>query len=261
MPLYEFPLNNRMRLFLRHEYLARSVEYGLSAKGVAQEKKYRKESGTTMDTLSSLFQLIEINTHNDIRGEIMQQIGWQCNQLRVLQKNPEVNQSSLKRKLDSHERTLSEIETFKLSMPNYHNHHFFNAIKHRLSTPGGLASFSLPMFTTWLQRPPQQKQSDIESWYAPLRALHKGIRDILELSRQSQEFNDYRAETGFYKKDFSPGSAPYQLVRIAVFPNVFPEITASQSYLTIYFSLLNELHIRPKQTKNTVEFKLALCNL
>lgn len=263
IPLYEFPLNNRIRLFLRHEYLAQSIEYGLGTEGIAKgtRKEDSKGDGITIDTLSSLFQIIEINTRNDIRGEIMQHIGWQCDQLRLLQKKPEVNQTRLKHQLDRYQRALGEIETFKLSMPSYHNHHFFNAIKHRLSTPGGLASFNIPMFTTWLERSPQRKQSDIESWYAPFKALHKSIGDILELSRQSQEFSDCRAEAGFYKKNFSSGGALYQLVRIAVSPDVFPEISASQSYLTIYFSLLDELHTRPKQTKHAVNFKLALCHL
>lgn len=249
--LYEFPLNNRIRLFLRYEYLAQSIERGLTT----------EENSAIIETLRLLHQLIEVNTRNDIRSEIMQHLNWQRNQLYLLQKKTNVNQSSLQKMLNKQEAVLSEIEHFQLSMPMYHNHHFLNAIQHRLNTPGGLAGFNVPMFATWLERSPQRKQSDLGDWYAPFKVLNKSINSILQLTRQSQEFKEYQAESGFYTKHFSAVNPAYQLIRIAVTQNIFPEISASKSDLTIYFSLLDDLSVRPKQVKTSVNFKLALCNI
>ena len=248
--IYEIPLNNRMRHFLRYEYLVNEIEARL-----ASQQDY-----VVVDVLRLLHNLIEINTNNDMRSEIMQHLNWQYQQLRELEHQPQVDQTYLKKKLEEKKQVLAEIEKLTIPITMYHNHYLLSTTKSRFNITGGLASFHLPMFATWTTLPRDHQQADLNKWYAPFKALYKGIQNVLSMTRDSQEFRAYQSETGYYIEDFSPPKN-YQMIRISVDRDIFPRLSASPSRLIVYFFSATDFEESPQQVKTFIRFEMAFSNL
>ena len=248
--IYEMPLNGRMRHFLRYEYLVNEIEARFLA----------KQDCSVIDILRLLHSLIEINTNNDMRGEIMQHLNWQYQQLRELEGQPEVDQVLLEKKMQEKKQVLAEIEALSIPITMYHNHYLLSTTKSCVGIIGGLASFHLPMFATWATLPLDRRQADLKEWYAPFKDLYKGIKNILSMTRSSQEFRAYQSETGYYMEDFSPPKN-YQMIRISVNRGIFPRLSASPSRLIVYFFTMPDFEEQPQQVRTFINFEMAFANL
>lgn len=248
--IYEIPLSNRMRHFLRYEYLVDQIEIRLAS----------PHDYVAIDILRLLHNLIEINTNNDMRSEIMQHLNWQYQQLRQLEDQPQVDTTHLRKKMEEKRQVLTEVEKLSIPITMYHNHYLLSTTKSRLNITGGLANFHLPMFATWATLPREYQQADLNKWYAPFKALYKGIQNILSMTRGSQEFKAYQSETGYYIEDFSP-PRNYQMIRISVDRDIFPRVSVSPSRLIIYFFHATNFEERPLQVKATIRFEMACCRL
>ncbi len=248
--IYEIPLNSRMRHFLRYEYLINEIETRLSA-----EHDY-----AVIDILRLVHSLIEINTNNDMRSEIMQHLNWQHQQLRELEKQPRVDQIFLQEKMQEKKQMLAEMEKLSIPISMYHNHYLLSTTKSHVNIIGGLASFHLPMFATWATLARNYRQADLNRWYAPFKELYKGIQNILSMTRNSQEFKAYQSETGYYMEDFSP-PRNYQMIRISVNRDIFPRLSASPSRLIVYFFTASDFREPPRQVQTHIDFEMAFANL
>lgn len=248
--IYEIPLNNRIRHFLRYEYLVNEIEARLTS----------EEDYAVIEILRLLHNLIEINTNNDMRSEVMQYLNCQYQQLRELENQPQVDQIHLQKKIEEKRRMLTDIEKISIPITMYHNHYLLSTTKSRFNVTGGLASFHLPMFATWTTLPRSRQQADLNEWYAPFKALYKGIQSGLSMTRASQEFKAYQSETGYYMEDFSP-PRNYQMIRLCLDRDIFPRLSASPSRLIVYFFKATDFQERPRQVKTFIKFEMAFCNL
>ena len=248
--IYEMPLNSRMRHFLRYEYLVNEIEARFAA----------NQDCLVIDILRLLHSLIEINTNNDMRSQIMQHLNRQHQQLRELAAQSGVNQVFLKKRIQEKKQVLTEIEALSIPITMYHNHYLLSTTKSRIGISGGLASFHLPMFATWDTLPLARRQADLNEWYAPFKELYKGIKNILSMTRNSQEFKAYQSETGYYMEDFSP-PRNYQMIRISVNRDIFPRLSASPSRLIVYFFTVPDFEEQPQQVRTFINFEMAFANL
>ena len=248
--IYEIPLNSRMRHFLRYEYLINEIEARFLA----------KQDHSVIDILRLVHSLIEINTNNDMRSEIMQHLIWQYQQLQELEDQPQVDQIFLREKIQEKKQVLEKIEGLSIPISMYHNHYLLSTTKSHVNIIGGLASFHLPMFATWATLPRDHQQAALNEWYAPFKELYKGIQNILSMTRDSQEFKAYQSETGYYMEDFAPPKT-YQMIRISVNRDIFPRLSASPSRLIVYFFTASDFKEQPQQVKTRIDFEMAFANL
>ena len=248
--IYEVPLNSRIRHFLRYEYLINEIEARLAS----------QDNHVVVDILRLLHNLIEINTNNDMRGEVMRHLNWQYQKLRELENQPQVDQAYLKEKSEAKKRTLAEIENISIPITMYHNHHLLSTTKSRFSVTGGLANFNLPIFTTWTTLPRDRLQADLNEWYEPFKELYRGVQDALSMTRESREFATYQCETGYYAEDF-PVPKNYQMIRLSVDRDIFPKTSVSPSRLIVYFFKTTDFQQSPQQVKDLIHFRMAFCNL
>ena len=248
--IYEIPLNSRIRHFLRYEYIINEIEMRLQS----------DDKHVVVDILRLLHNLIEINTHNDMRSVVMQHLNWQYQKLSELKNQDQVDSTHVQRELADKKQIISEVEKVSIPITMYHNHYLFSTTRSRINVVGGLASFNLPMFTTWITQPRSQQQVYIDKWYAPFKKLYRGVQDALSMTRSSQEFKTYESETGYYLEDFSPPKN-YQMIRVAVDRDIFPRLSASPSRLIVYFFKAADFQELPPQVKTYIRFEMAFCNL
>lgn len=249
--VYEQPLAERMRTFLRIEFLYQQALYH-------HELDAPWSSRAAID---SLLGILAILTRGDVRGEVMKELERHAVELTRFQSKSGVDGGRLQAMLSN-----LIILRDQLIAQNAHFLHelkeseFLCAIKHRSAIPGGTCEFDLPDYNHWLSRDYDKRCQDFETWLTDLRPLCDGVAELLWLARQSIDPKDLVATGGMYQQPLEKGSA-IQMVRVAVPKSTryFPEISGSQQRFTVRFLEWQDVNHRPVQTADDVRFQLYLC--
>lgn len=249
--IYEQPLAERIRTFLRIEFLYQQVLYH-------HEQDSPWSSRATID---GLLGILAILTRGDVRGEVIKELERRTVELTRYQSQSGVDSGRLKAMLSN-----LVILRDQLTAQNAHFLHelkesgFLCSIKHRSAIPGGTCEFDLPDYNHWLSRDFKTRRGDFESWMTDLRPLCDGVAELLWLARQSVDATDELAVDGMYQQPIEKGSS-IQMVRVAVpsLTRYFPEISGSQQRFTVRFLEWQDVYHRPAQTADDVPFQLYLC--
>lgn len=249
--IYEFPITNRMRSFLRFEYLIGKIEASVN------------ERDNPVETIQTLHELLELMRYNDIKSELLRHIRWQEQKLLEFSDNPPVNQDKLSRLVEEKQQMLKELHEFDLPTADYADNHFLNSTKLRLSIPGGTCNFDLPQLHAWLHFSEEAKRKDLETWVKPFQRLKAALQNTLSLTRMSAEFSRETAESGHYISRPLRSGHSHSMIRIATenAPKIYPEVSSGPSRFTVYFFTIEDLDTRPCQTRRDVPFEWAGCTL
>lgn len=248
---YEQPLSERMRTFLRLEFLYEQILYSLE-----QESDW-----ATRATIDSLLDILAILSRGDIRSEVHKELDYQLAQLERFKSQPGVDSrrlDSLIKNLSDSKRSLSAmgggfLQTCKES-------EFLNAIKHRSTIPGGTCEFDLPEYSHWLRQSYERRQKDLERWIDEIRPVCDAVLEILWLIRESATSSERRAINGMYQHNMQK-DVNCRLLRVTLpaHSKLYPEISGSQHRFTVRFLEWSTLDRRAVQTGHDVDFKLSIC--
>jgi cell division protein ZapD len=248
---YELPLSERMRTFLRLEFLYQQMLYNCE-----------DESGwATRATITTLLEILAILSRGDVRGEIHKELDHQIGLLQRFQSQPGVDTT----RLDSLIRNLveSRVEVDAIGtqfLQPIKESEFLRAIQHRNSIPGGTCEFDLPEYNHWLRQPYSRREQDLSLWIGAIRPLCDAVVEVLWLVRESGESLDKTAINGMYQHSMQKDTN-CRLLRV-VLPDgsaLFPEISGSQHRFTIRFLEWSSIDSRAVQTGHDVPFQLAIC--
>lgn len=250
--IYEQPLNERIRTFLRLEFLFRQVDHALQ--------------GTTpwdsRATLAGLLDILNIFSRNDIRTEVIKELERQAANLAPLEKLPGVDKSKLNQTLGNMELLIDRLYVVQGQIGQLlKDNEFLCSVKQRSSIPGGTCDFDLPGYHYWLQQPAERRLADLKDWLAEFATLRSGLELALRQIRESAPPKPATAGGGFYQQSLDT-STPYQLIRV-ILPQeaaCFAEISAGKHRFTIRFMIL-KMDERPVQFEKDVAFQLACCAL
>ena len=137
---------------------------------------------------------------------------------------------------------------------------FLSAIKHRSAIPGGTCDFDLPDYSFWLNRAPEVRAAEFNSWLALIRPLCDSIAELLWITRQNAKRKSETALGGIFQLQFDRDN-PCQLVRVTMPPHtdLFPEISGSGHRCTIRFLQWTDITGRPSHVDQDVPFVLTCC--
>lgn len=250
---YEHPLNERIRSFLRLEFLFKQVDYSINGTSVWNSRA----------ALETILEIQNLVGRSDLKTEILKELERHTQSLARLQKNPQVDHARLNVVLDELDRLIDLIFTnnqpFGIELKL---NEFLNMIRQRTSVPGGTCEFDLPGYHQWLQRPSEERIRCLTQWLDSFSVLQTAILLILKLIRESASPHWELAENGFFQRNLDPNN-PCQILRIALPSEVdyFPEISAGKHRFTIRFLRQEQYDNRPQQVHEDVEFELACCIL
>lgn len=251
--IYEQPLTERVRTFLRLEFL------------LSQGDQYAcpRNAWDSRAAIDSLLDIADILARGNIRGETLKELDAQIGVLALLRDNPDVDNPRLL-------EVLRELEELKQRLSGHsgplgqrlRDNDFLNSIKHRSAIPGGTCDFDLPGYHFWLKRPDAERAADIEHWLGELKPLHAAVSLLLMLHRQSAAPSLQTAENGLFQQNLD-GHFNCQLIRV-ILPadaDVFPEISGGRHRITIRFFGRADVDSRPRQVTRDIEFQLMFCHL
>lgn len=248
---YELPLTERMRTFLRLDYLFRQTRFYTQG-----ENEWHSRTA-----VGALLEALAILNRGDTRSDVLKELDRHAQKLESFRACPGVDDGRLgsllamveersRRLDDAGDRFLSELRA----------NEFLSAITLRSAIPGGTCEFDLPDFKHWSSRPYDVRRDDLDHWLGRLEPLEEAVHDVLWLTRESAEAAPRTASGGLYEQQLEKGSS-VQLLRVGLprESELYPEISGSQHRFTVRFREWQGMTARAEMVTMDVDFLLACC--
>ncbi len=247
---YEQPLNERIRLFLRLDFLFHQIDYTLP----------RDAAWDSRTTLASLLDVLNIFSRADLKTEVIMELERISAGLSRLESTPGVDHKMLSGLLDEIDRLVDLLHGTQGQIGHsLRQNEFLSSIKQRSTISGGTCDFDLPSYHYWLERPIAKRQEDLQQWMSGFNNIRAAIALILKLIRDSATSTNEIAESGFFQRTLET-SAPFQLIRVTLPESVscFAEISGGKHRFTVRFMSTN-FQDRPTQSSQDIAFVLTTC--
>jgi cell division protein ZapD len=251
MLVFEQPLNERMRTFLRLDFL---YSQALHHNEMASPWGSRA-------AMASLIDILAITTRGDVRSDVLKELEGQLATLGEFQSKPGVDAQRLKTLMTNLQRLRTDLMSAGSAfLQPLRDSEFVNAIKHRSGIPGGTCEFDLPDYYFWLAQPDDARLRAFNQWLGLLRPMCDAIAELLWLTRQNGRSREQLARGGSFSLTFDRDN-PLQLLRISLpaSASLYPEISGSHHRCSVRFLSWNGLATRPTQTEADVTFLLSCC--
>lgn len=249
--VYEQPLTERMRTFLRIEFLARQ----------AQHHARQPSAWSSRAAMGSLIEILAIVSRGDVRGEVLKDLERHATMLSGFASRPGVDRTRLDALLERISQLRQQLSSCGANYTQpLKDSEFLASIRHRSAIPGGTCEFDLPDFKHWLSLPEEQRYSDFQAWFRHLKPLCDAIGQLLWLTRESSPGRPEIAPGGMFQHQIDR-SIGCQLVRISLpaTANCYPETSGGQHRFTVRFLTWAGPEQRPVQVSGDVEFELTCC--
>lgn len=244
--LYEHPLNERIRNYLRLEHLFVQV-HNCAPENIAINHQV---------FFGSLFAIVDILERSDIRGELIKDLEKLEQNLVIWSQSPEINNNALQ---DNLQQSINLTCLLKVNTPKWwqlKEDKLLAGLKQRFAIQGGSANFDLPQLQFWINQPIDIISHDISDWLEQLSEVENALSLVLKFIRQRASFEKITCDSGFYQ-DNGEGLI---LLRIKVDrkEKFYPTISGNKFRYSIRFMLPCK-KLGKKQSNQPTEFELARC--
>ena len=249
--VYEQPLSERIRTFLRLEFLFRRGRYLLQ-----QESPWASRL-----TFEVIIDVMAVLGRADLKKEIIKELERHSATLYALSRNPKVAQERLQEVRDEVHSMLQALHEREAPPGTELRHNeLLNAVRQRSSIPAGTCDFDLPAFHYWLEQPGSHRIRDLSDWFSAFSSFESSVGLCLRIARESAPATREVASGGFFQRNLG-SSTPCQMIRVALSREVplYPEISAGKQRFAIRFLHPGGAASRPSQTDEDVEFDLLCC--
>ncbi len=248
--VFEQPLNERIRTFLRLEFLFGQYEHHR-----ADPSAYGARA-----RLTALLDVLTVLGRTDLKKDVLKDLHEQHAALARLSNRPGVDDTRLQLVLNEIAAAVAGLQQMPSQIASIalRENEFLVSIHNRTSIPGGTCAFDLPAYHHWLSQPSEQVSTDLDSWFADLMPLAQAILLDLRLLRGSVPLVDAVAPGGTYVH--APQTA-CSLIRVFVpaTDGVYPEISAGAHRFTLRFMQLRDVSQRSGQAHRDIPFRLQCC--
>lgn len=248
---YEQPLNERMRTFMRLEFLYQQLLFNTE-----QDSDWATRAAT-----DSLLEIMAILSRGDVRSDVHKELDRQLEALRRFQSQPGVDSSRLNSLITTLAENRDELRTIGANfLQPLKDCEFLSSIKHRSAIPGGTCEFDLPEYSHWLRQSFTRRQQDMLGWLETIRPVCDAVIELLWLIRESANPQEKTAINGMYQYSMQR-DVHYQMLRVTLPPDspLFPEISGSQHRFTVRFLEWSTIDSRAVQTGHDVTFQISIC--
>lgn len=248
--LFEYPLNERIRKFLRLEHLFHKINFFLP----------QPEEWAGRAAVESLLEILNI-TREEIDSEILQELERCVRILKPFGQQTEVDTGALQRVLEDLNTAVEKLRDLEGQMTQpLRDNIFLRNILQRNVIPGGTCSFDLPHYVYWLRQEQAYRQNQIEAWMQDILPIFNGISLFLSLIRSSCDPQPVIATAGLYQHTSDTSSRSLQMLRIHIDTDLtlFPEVSGHKHRFYIRFMEAQNTE-RPVQTTQDINFALTYC--
>ena len=248
--IYELPLNERLRTFMRIEFLYSRLKY-FSSNLV--------DNWQTRTVIHTLLEIYSILSRTDVRREVLADLDRYIMQMQRFQSAPDADNNMVNdvlEDLDSIKDKVVDVGTDYLL--KLREDEFIASLLHRHTLPGGKAEFDMPKYKFFLESDKKNVVVQINRWIDVMRPICEGIDKLMWIIRESNEPIATVAVGGQYNHQIERRTQ-ISLVRIITKEvNVYPEISGGRHLIAVRFFYQNR-DGEYVQFEDNVEFKISLC--
>ena len=238
---YEFPLNEKIRRFLRIEEIFTKIDF--------QQKNRHNFSEYGLFVL--LFDLMATASRSDLKVELLQTLDAQ--QIKLKNKRNTAKNNELVKKISSAKKNLEK----SIIQPGFYfgNDRLIQEIKARNDSPFGIVCTDFPELRYWLEI----ENKDIRRKYfyekfSPFNPIKDAIKILLTIIRGEASFEKVEADQGFYQMKLNPSTKNDLItIQISSGSKFFPHISSNKYAINMQFNDHKNNKIDKK-----IKFKLAI---
>jgi len=250
---YEFPLNERIRVFIRLEQLLHQFNHHLHLATTADKRA----------AINVLLDIMAIFKRNDLKSEILKELDRHTNVLNKIATNssPNVDTQKIQQLLAQLSENSQKLYAATGKIGNHLiDSELFQSIAQRSAIPGGTCSFDLPEFHYWLAQEDETCFQDLNQWSRPFSDIGVAIDLILSFIRNSHTVTEEIAPAGFFQITLDT-NLPNQLLIVTVdrIQPYFVEISGGKHRCTVRFMRPSHHNQRAKQSTENIPFTLTNC--
>ncbi len=250
--IYEQPLNERMRTFLRLEFLYQQ----------ALENLQDDSELNTRNTVAAILDIQNAFTRSDIKAEMLKELERLGTVLEHLGKNPNVDTQVLNTLLGDLDLAIDRVRDAKGPIGSQlRANELLSSVRQRSSIAGGTCNFDMPSYHFWLSQPSDIKTAHLKEWLNHFEPILTSAQLVLKLIRDSSPTTQEVATDGFFQRTLDT-HLPCHLIRVSVAKDCpyYAEISGGKHRFSIRFLKLN-LYDRDTPTNDNITFSLTCCTL
>lgn len=242
---FEHPLSERVRNFLRIEYLFRRFQ---------DESRQNASVWSHHLALFTLFEIMESAARAELKLDILQELERQKQMVQRTHNKQSAQQ--LEEKLKQVSSSLQGIQQ-KFGQ-HLRENEWLMAIKQRMMVPGGTSPLDLPSYYCWQQLPFEERLDDLNKWIHTLAPTYEAISVLLGILRSNVWEVDCTAEYGNYQHNSLAQNIHMLSIDVAPEYQVMPEVSANKYFTHIRFLEVSREKARGKQVERDIPFKMIM---
>ena len=246
--VYEFPLNEKVRNYLRVEHLFTAL---------SQPEKICEEH-SEIQFFRDYFTLLELIERIDLRTELLRDLASYKSALSAWLEYPNIDVQLIQRQQELVATIVSKLMESKRVGQELKSDRFLTAIRQRFSIPGATCSFDLPKLHYWLSLDKNTKQLNFNQWLAPLLVLKDAVATTMQFIRGRSELNQFTVPNGFYQ---GIADNKVELIRVETQANThyYPTLSGNKYRYAVRFMKFSQHDNDSSSVDQEITFMLASC--
>ncbi|GKX56287.1 cell division protein ZapD [Leminorella grimontii] len=242
--LFEHPLNEKVRTWLRIEFLLQQLQNNRSLTNLSN----------TLGFFRTISELLDIMDRGDVRTELVKELERQQQKLMQWIDVPGVDTD----RLNALRHNLKELSNVLLAAPrlgqSLKEDRLISMVRQRLSIPGGCCSFDMPILHMWLHTPKSERDKQVVSWIETMDPLNNALNACLDLIRQSGHFQKQTSLNGFYQDNAE--DCDILRIRVDSSHQLYPQVSGHKTRFAIRFMPFDS---ELGETPERFSFDIACC--
>lgn len=246
--VYEFPLNEKVRNYLRVEHLFNALH---------DPNKICKQH-TEIQFFRDFFTLLDLIERIDLKTELVRDLKNYIIVLDAWLEFPDVDQDALNTTKNDVLDVLNRLKNTTRIGKELKADKFLTAIRQRFSIPGATCSFDLPKLHYWLSLEDEAKLADCQRWLSDLVLLEDCVNVALSFIRNRKSLSEENAPNGFYQ---GVADTKVELIRVEQAKNkgYYPTLSGNKYRYSIRFMRFTPAENQSSSMEETITFKMAGC--
>jgi cell division protein ZapD len=187
--LFEHPLNERIRNYLKLEHLFKQLD---TSSNIDIKTTY-------ISFFNALFSIIDTLERNDIRGDLIKELEKLEQNLVVWSQAPNVDNSRLEHSLQETVSLLCELKKTQQNWNGYKEDKFLIGLKQRFAMQGGTCAFDVPQLHFWLNQSLESTTQELNCWTNMFASISGSLYLVLKFIRLRGDFSTVETDSGFYQ--------------------------------------------------------------
>ena len=217
--LYEFPLRDSIRLFMRLEVLDRQLNF-VAGQGGAEMNR---------TTAHAVLGALDLVFREDMRAQLLQQTYRLQRNYEALRARRDIRQENLKALLGELRQFREEFGRLNANAARTLRFDpLISALRQRGSITDAAMSVDLPMYQWWLNSGAERCREDLKRWAEAFRPLVDANRKFLEMLRQRGEYRYCEASQGVFAASIARDQELWMVrVGVPLEAPCFPEVSGA----------------------------------